>query len=484
MYRTWGGLALALAGLAVSAGAAAAQAVGEPAVEARVWLDRGDEPVVNRGDRVRVYYRTNADGYVSIFHIDTNGTVRLLFPSSPAAEHFVRGGRDYRLLFPRASAWYVDDDPGVGYFFILASPEPLDFRDFEYSRAADGWDLSFVGRTVFDDPFVAMDEYIARLIPDWEYADYALDWVEYDVGGSHEYPRFLCYDCHGFSPYSVWNPYMSACTSFRVVIYNDPWYYPVNRYLGTRVVYVRPPIRGQPRYVFTNRRPGEPWTPVVRPRPSGGGQPGLPGDPAPRRSGAGIGSGGTAPPVSGRPAAVPGTVRLDPRARPSDARPGTGSAIPGARVAPRTGGAAGGGATTQTRPTLQRRPSGSGTASPPASGGSGTVRTIPRTSGGSAGTPSRSSGSSGPVIRRPPSTSGSGGARTPPRASGGSAVRTPPRSSGSATARPPTARPGGGTVQRSSGSARPAPARSSAGTRSAPPARKPPPRPRRPGGGG
>ena len=30
-------------------------------LETRVWLDRGDDPVVQRGDDVRVYYRTSAD---------------------------------------------------------------------------------------------------------------------------------------------------------------------------------------------------------------------------------------------------------------------------------------------------------------------------------------------------------------------------------------------------------------------------------------
>lgn len=519
MNRTWGRTALLALGLAFPLGGAAAQPA--PSVEARVWLDRGDEPVVQRGDRVRVYYRTTQDGYLSLFHIDTNGTVRLLFPSSPDADHFVRGGRDYRLLFPRASYWFVDEEPGVGYFFALASPEPLDFRDFRYSRAANGWDLSLVGRTVYDDPFVAMDEYIARLIPDWEYADYALDWVEYDVGGRHDYPRFLCYDCHGFQPYSVWNPYLSACTSFRVVIYDDPWYYPVNRYVGTRVVYVRPPVWRQPRYVFTERERGDPWTPVVRPRPSGGGQPGIPGDPAPRRSGAGIGSGGTVPPVSARPGVAPGAVPLDGRTRPSAVRP-SGTQDRGTRptgspgVTPRSGTS---GTAAPARPTLQRRPSGGSTAAPSRSSGSsgGTVRATPRTSptgtarppsGGGGGTvratPPRSSGSSGAVRSVPRSSGSSGSVRTPPRSSGSSgavrsvprssgssgSVRTPPRSSGSSgSVRSAPPRSSGGSVTRAPARTAPAraPARSSAGSSrppsgGSPPARTPPPR-RKPGGG-
>ncbi|MDT8342468.1 MAG: DUF4384 domain-containing protein, partial [Longimicrobiales bacterium] len=257
MNRTRVGTGLLAAGLMLSPAGTAGQEAEYPPMEARIWLDRGTDPRVERGDRVRVFYRAERDAFVAVFHIDTNGQVRLLLPSSPESDALVRAGRDYRLVFPRSSYWFVEDDPGVGYFFVVASPERMDFGGFPYSRLGGGWDLSAVGSTVYDDPFVAMDDFIARLIPGWEYAEYALDWVEYDVGGGHDYPRFLCYDCHGFVPYAAWNPYLSACTSFRVVIYDDPWYYPVSRYRGTRVVFTRPPVWRQPRFSFKERAFGE-----------------------------------------------------------------------------------------------------------------------------------------------------------------------------------------------------------------------------------
>ena len=39
----------------------------------------------------RVYYRAARDAYVAIFHIDTDGTSRLVFPRSPDEDHYVRG---------------------------------------------------------------------------------------------------------------------------------------------------------------------------------------------------------------------------------------------------------------------------------------------------------------------------------------------------------------------------------------------------------
>ena len=128
-------------GLDRSASHVQAQQVQEP----RIWLDRGVDPVLEAGDRVRIYYRTNADAYVAILQIDTDGTTRMLYPRSPTESHYARADRDYRLLFPRSAYWNVDDRPGMGYFFVVTSPTPFDLSDFRYSYYDGGWDLSAVG---------------------------------------------------------------------------------------------------------------------------------------------------------------------------------------------------------------------------------------------------------------------------------------------------------------------------------------------------
>ena len=313
-------------------------------LEARVWLDRGDDPVLQRGDRVRVYYRTSVDAHTAIFRIDTDGRVTLVQPAHPGAEELIRGGRDYRLLFPQSAQWVVGEDPGIGYYFIVASEQPLDFSRFEFVPEEDRWDLGRVGETVYEDPYVAIDAYVAELISDWEVAPYALDFIEYSVGESHSYPRFLCYDCHGYRPYTSWNPYTYACTDFRVVLWDDPYYYAAYRYAGTRVVFPRP-LRNRPRYTVAVRAPGEGWSPLVRTRQA----PPLPRrvtqykerdvatDAAPRRAvprrSTSAPDGAAATPNSARRAAKPTTTR------PSTARSAT----------PRSA--------TPSRPTLQRRPS-------------------------------------------------------------------------------------------------------------------------------
>lgn len=457
------GALLLLTTVGIAGAEAQEEAVGD-VVEARIWMDRGEDPLLQRGDRVRLYYRTSDDAYVAIFHIDTDGVVQLLHPRAPDEDHFVRASRDYRLLFPQSSYWYVDEFPGKGYFFLVASSVPFDFGGLEYARYERGWDLTPVGRTVYEDPYLAMDDYVATLIPDWEVVPYGLDFISYDVGEHHDYPRFLCYDCHGFRSYSTWNPYTYVCATYRVVIWDDPYFYPAYRYGGTRVVFAQP-RRGVPRFEFKERATGEPWSPLVRTRqppvrrPASFVEPSLarprteyvpPRRPrTPSRSSPGASPtrpprSETGPPPSSR--ATPARVPEQPGAR----RPATtGGSVtsPGTPGRPTSGlTRSRTGAGSDRRPVLTRRP----TTSRPGGG----VRSSP--------------------TRRPPTASATGRGETravvpsrPPasRPSTSRARPTPSR----ASARPPAARPSGArpTVR-----AKPPAARKPA---------KPPPR-RKPGG--
>jgi hypothetical protein len=239
-------------------------APGEDPVEARLWIDGGPEPVVQRGERVRIQYRTAFDAFTAVFRIDTDGRITLLHPSTPWQDGYVRSGRDHMLVLDQSPFWTITDDPGIGYLFLVASPDPLDLSAFEYHPTL-GWDLRSVGSVVYDDPYLAMDDFVAALIPSWDTVPYALDFVTYHVGEPRSYPRFLCYDCHTPQSYAAWNPYAEICSDYRIVVYDDPYYYPAYRYSGLRTVYPRP-IPNRPRYALAVRGSGEAWAPIVRVR--------------------------------------------------------------------------------------------------------------------------------------------------------------------------------------------------------------------------
>src|SRR5690242_15534340 len=245
---------------AVVAGPPAADGY-RPRVE--VWTDRGDDPY-HSGDGARVHFRADRDAYITILRVDTDGRVRVLFPREPWEDNFARGGREYEVQGRSdQDAFYVDDYPGVGYVFGVAAADPFVYDRLE---SDEHWDY----RTIADgrvrgDPYVALTDLAQRIVPDG-YDDWDYDITPYYVQQHYDYPRFLCYDCHSYVSYPYWSPYDYTCVRFRIVVFDDPYYYPYRYYGGTRVVFTRP-YRPEPRFIFKDRQASDAFITRVRERP-------------------------------------------------------------------------------------------------------------------------------------------------------------------------------------------------------------------------
>src|SRR6267142_2538104 len=253
---------IALLSLAVMS-ASGAPSVYRPRVE--LWTNRGDAAVYTRGERVRLYFRLDQDAYVTIFRVDTDGRVRVLFPREPWEDNFARGGRDFEVDGNELAreAFTIDDYPGVGYLFAVASADAFVYDGVE---SGDHWDYRVIadGR-VRGDPYVAMTDLAQRIVPEG-YTDWDYDVISYNVGQHYDYPRFLCYDCHTYVSYSSWSPYDYTCVRFRIVVFDDPYYYPYRYYGDTRVVFTRP-YRPEPRFIFKDRQASDAFITRVRERP-------------------------------------------------------------------------------------------------------------------------------------------------------------------------------------------------------------------------
>jgi hypothetical protein len=214
-----------------------------------VWADR--ETPYRHGEGARIYFRTDEPGYVTVIRVDTDGRFRTLFPLEPWRGAKVRGGRTHEVSDTRnGGSLTIDDDPGIGYLFALASPFPFQYDDI---TRGDYWDFRVIddGR-IRGDPYVALTDLAERIAPR---GDYQYDIVPYYVERHYEYPRFVCYDCHSYASYDEWDPYTTSCERFRVVIYDDPAYYPYRHHPGPNVVMARPK-RPAPKYVFKDAEPG------------------------------------------------------------------------------------------------------------------------------------------------------------------------------------------------------------------------------------
>ncbi len=113
------------------------------------------------------------------------------------------------------------------------------------------------------DPYVAVGDLAEKIAKE---GDYDYDVGEYYVEKHYDYPRFVCYDCHTYATYRYWDPYSSYCSRFRIVIYDDWYYYPYRRYGGGGVVVGRP-YRPGPRYVFKDSDPRNDYITRVAERP-------------------------------------------------------------------------------------------------------------------------------------------------------------------------------------------------------------------------
>lgn len=234
--------------------------------EIQLWTDRTDATIYHRGDRVRVYFRTDTDAYVTILRVDTDGRVRVLFPEEPWDDNFARGGRAYEVRpGDERYAFYVDEYPGEGYVFAIATLDPYDYRGIV---RGDHWDYAVIGNNgrLTGDPYVAVQDLVDLIVPA-NYDAYGYDVATYYVEQYYDYPRFLCYDCHSYVAYPYWDPYHDSCIRFRIVVYDDPYYYPARVYAANRVVYRRV-ARVEPRYVFKDRTATDAYVVRVRQRPA------------------------------------------------------------------------------------------------------------------------------------------------------------------------------------------------------------------------
>src|SRR5207247_7807449 len=66
--------------------------------------------------------------------------------------------------------------------------------------------------------------------------------------------------------YPYWSAYDCTCVHFRIVVFDDPYYYPYRYYGGTRVVFTRP-YRPEPRFIFKDRQASDAFITRVRERP-------------------------------------------------------------------------------------------------------------------------------------------------------------------------------------------------------------------------
>lgn len=182
-------LVIALTSLATTASVADA-GHGRIAVSAqadvRVWVEGGD--VFDSYSDVAIWLRPERDCYTTLFMVDTDGYMHVLYPSSAYDDTWLYGGRSYCY---RASDLGLDrlDGAGIAYVFAVGSPAP-----FDYSTYGAGVFVGGFGFRVYGDPFVACRDFYLTLLPSACRYDYVgVSYARFYVRRWERYPSYLCY---------------------------------------------------------------------------------------------------------------------------------------------------------------------------------------------------------------------------------------------------------------------------------------------------
>src|SRR5262249_5293038 len=204
------------------------------------------------------------DAYLIVYEIDSEGYVRLLFPST-GSNGWVEG-HTHMVLPPRdADYTLVTQGPeGVSYVVAIASRQPfyqlpwylrpydtkLEPGEFQGQPNNDEEGVTKEGQIV-GDPFVAMERIRRRVCGDsLAPSDFSSAYATYYVGHEFKYPRYLCYDCHRPHYWAWWDgfdPYYSTCSVFAVRV-NFGWWWGYPCWTGFVPYYYYAVVPGCPPY--------------------------------------------------------------------------------------------------------------------------------------------------------------------------------------------------------------------------------------------
>ncbi len=184
-----------------TAGAGLGALAADPPVQ--VWLNKNGW--VQKGDRVKVYVRTDLDGYVVVLHAEPDGRIRVLFPVDPGDDYYLRSGHEYEIR-GRADreAFRVYEPSGTGVVYAAFSRDPFRFTEFV---RGDHWDYQLPDAWIVEQEPDADLTAIVHVMAAG--ASFQFDHIRYDIGEPVAYQRAYS----GHSGY-----------------YGSPYYYPSSRF--------------------------------------------------------------------------------------------------------------------------------------------------------------------------------------------------------------------------------------------------------------
>jgi len=207
MFLSLSAIVLVVAGAAgpSSAGVRFEAVYSSEPVDVRVWMDRGygyedwdgDDSwdyydVYPSVDDVVLYVRAAQNCFTTVYIIDTEGFIHVVYPLSPYDDAYLTGGRVHRFHLGNYGFHGGCFGRGVAFAFAVSSPVPFGYAD--YGMTVFG---PHVGFQVYGDPFVAARLFYLSILPPAYSPSFAgVSYARFYVNEYMRYPSYLCPGWH------------------------------------------------------------------------------------------------------------------------------------------------------------------------------------------------------------------------------------------------------------------------------------------------
>lgn len=111
----------------------------EPAlINIDLWLNKACGSPYYTGEKALIYFKTDVDGYITLYDIDTQGKVLVIFPNRHTPDNFVRAGQTLQIPAREASYDLIVEGPaGIEYVEGVASTDP--YYHWNYHQGEPRW---------------------------------------------------------------------------------------------------------------------------------------------------------------------------------------------------------------------------------------------------------------------------------------------------------------------------------------------------------
>lgn len=113
-------------------------AAAQSSIGVELWLNRQCGTPFYTGETAVIYFKTNVDGYVTLYNISTTGNVLVVFPNENTPDNYVKAGQNYQI--PARNAGYeliVEGPEGIEYLDAVASTDA--YYHWDYRQGEPRW---------------------------------------------------------------------------------------------------------------------------------------------------------------------------------------------------------------------------------------------------------------------------------------------------------------------------------------------------------